>query len=342
MQLGEPFALEDHRVTLRRRSSTKRLVSRATSGSSPTDVDRAAGSGPARPGAQVLECGREDELLAEVLGILVEREARAERRDLEEDAARLAEVDRAEPEAVDDRRRVHSGRGHRSRARPRAPPSTTPRRRGGRFPRRRRRARPAARRRRRARRVTRRAPPRRPRPPASKPSVSSSSARLASGDGANARTASNPWSASSAGTSGCSAMSGASATDETTSRWRSPSGSSNVTPPSSRVGARRAEPRLPEVERRLRADAPLDRVHHPGARATAAHARILEERDVAARRSLLVRVEEVVDGRVVLVDRLLHHPQAEDARVEVDVPRRVARDAGDVVDAVERHVSEPN
>src|SRR5207248_6473980 len=55
--------------------------------------------------AQVLECGREDERLAQVRRVLVGREARAERRDLEQDAARLAEVDRAEPEAVDDRRR---------------------------------------------------------------------------------------------------------------------------------------------------------------------------------------------------------------------------------------------
>ena len=132
-------------------------------------------------------------------------------------------------------------------------------------------------------------------------------------------------------------MSGASSTEETTSRWRSPSGSSNASPPSSRVDASaERESRLPEVERLLRADAPLHRVHHPRAGSTAPNARVLEERDVAARRSVLVRVEEVVDGRVVLVDRLLHEPQAEDARVEVDVSRRVARDARHVVDAVER------
>ena len=52
---------------------------------------------------------------------------------------------------------------------------------------------------------------------------------------------------------------------------------------------------------------------------------------------LLVRVEEVVDGRVVLVDRLLHHAQPEHARVELDVRRRVAGDAGDVMDAFELH-----
>ena len=36
--------------------------------------------------------------------------------------------------------------------------------------------------------------------------------------------------------------------------------------------------------------------------------------------ALLVGVEEVVDGRVVLVDRLLDQAQTEHAGVEVDVP----------------------
>src|SRR5204862_5472642 len=56
--------------------------------------------------AQVLEVGRQREPLAEVLDRFVGREAGADRRDLEEDAARLAEVDRLEVEAVDDRRHV--------------------------------------------------------------------------------------------------------------------------------------------------------------------------------------------------------------------------------------------
>src|SRR5207248_5740726 len=42
-------------------------------------------------------------------GILVRGEPRSEGGDLEEDAGRLAEVDRAEPEAVDDLRRVPTG-----------------------------------------------------------------------------------------------------------------------------------------------------------------------------------------------------------------------------------------
>ena len=97
------------------------------------------------------------------------------------------------------------------------------------------------------------------------------------------------------------------------------------------------EPALPEVERFLRRDAPLDRVHHPVAGTPATRAGILEERDVAPRRALLVRVEEVVDGRVVLVHRLLHEPEAEDTRVEVDVARGIRRDAGDVMDPVQPH-----
>src|SRR5438067_13421930 len=42
-------------------------------------------------------------------GILVRGEPRSEGGDLEEDAGRLAEVDRAEPEAVDDLRRMPTG-----------------------------------------------------------------------------------------------------------------------------------------------------------------------------------------------------------------------------------------
>ena len=72
-------------------------------------------------------------------------------------------------------------------------------------------------------------------------------------------------------------------------------------------------------ERVVRGDAERDGVHHAFPGPAAARARVLEERDVRARASLLVRVEEVVDGRVVLVDGLLHEPEPEDARVERDV-----------------------
>src|SRR5207247_6082131 len=85
------------------------------------------------------------------------------------------------------------------------------------------------------------------------------------------------------------------------------------------------------------ADPPDDCVHHPGPSRPAPRARILEERDVRAGAADLIGVKEVVDGRVVLVDRLLDEPEPEHARVVLDVLRRVARDAGDVVDAFELH-----
>src|SRR3954454_13407092 len=56
----------------------------------------------------MLERGRQRESLAEVLRGLVNGEAGAERGDLEQDAARLAEVDRLEVEALDDRRRARA------------------------------------------------------------------------------------------------------------------------------------------------------------------------------------------------------------------------------------------
>src|SRR5206468_1605805 len=57
------------------------------------------------------EVRRQRELLAEVLEWLVDREARPDRRDLEEDAARLPKVDRLEVEAFDHRRRVRTALG---------------------------------------------------------------------------------------------------------------------------------------------------------------------------------------------------------------------------------------
>ena len=46
---------------------------------------------------------------------------------------------------------------------------------------------------------------------------------------------------------------------------------------------------------------------------------------------------KVAVERVVLVHGLLDHPQPERPGVELDVLRRVARDARDVVDAFELH-----
>src|SRR3954447_26806466 len=52
---------------------------------------------------------RDAELLAEMFGIFVDGEAGREGRDLEQDAARLAEVDRAEVVAVEDLRHIAAG-----------------------------------------------------------------------------------------------------------------------------------------------------------------------------------------------------------------------------------------
>src|SRR5207248_2780411 len=62
--------------------------------------------------AQVLVVRRQRDLLAQELERLVDRETRPDRRDLEQDAARLAEVDGLEIEAVDHRGRVRSGLQH--------------------------------------------------------------------------------------------------------------------------------------------------------------------------------------------------------------------------------------
>jgi hypothetical protein len=93
----------------------------------------------------------------------------------------------------------------------------------------------------------------------------------------------------------------------------------------------------PEVDRRRRSDPPDDAVDHAVARAPRSGARVLEERQVKAGVGVLVAIEEVVDGRVVLVDRLLDEAEAHDPHVEVDVALRVGGDCGDVVYAVELH-----
>src|SRR5438128_7183651 len=62
--------------------------------------------------AQVLELWRQHQALAQVCGILVDGEARTHRCDLEQHPARLAEVNRLEPEAVDDRRRLGAALDH--------------------------------------------------------------------------------------------------------------------------------------------------------------------------------------------------------------------------------------
>jgi hypothetical protein len=97
------------------------------------------------------------------------------------------------------------------------------------------------------------------------------------------------------------------------------------------------EPLLPEVERRGRGDARDDAVHHAGARSPGDRAGVLEEREVGTGAAQLVGVEQMVDARIVLVDRLLDEPHTEDASVEIDVAGCVARDRRDVMDAFKLH-----
>ena len=103
------------------------------------------------------------------------------------------------------------------------------------------------------------------------------------------------------------------------------------------LGPLAGQPLGPEVERLGGRDPPADAVDHPVTGAPRRGARVLEEGDVRAGAALLVGVEEVIDGRVVLVHRLLHEPQSQYARVEVDVAAGVAGDGGDVMDALELH-----
>src|SRR5207245_2254988 len=103
---------------------------------------------------------------------------------------------------------------------------------------------------------------------------------------------------------------------------------------------RRGEAQRPELERLIGAHAKTDAVDHPRARAALSQAWILEEGEVGAGASFLVGVEEVVDGGVVLVNRLLDQAHAHDAGVEEQVLRGVGRDRAYVVDAVQWfHVS---
>jgi hypothetical protein len=76
---------------------------------------------------------------------------------------------------------------------------------------------------------------------------------------------------------------------------------------------------------------------HPGPRPARSRARIFEERDVRAWGPFLIRVEEVVDGRIVLVDRLLNHPEPQRAGVEAHVLGSVPGDAGHMMNAFQLH-----
>ena len=67
----------------------------------------------------------------------------------------------------------------------------------------------------------------------------------------------------------------------------------------------------------------------------------VEEGDVRARVPHLVGIEEMVGRDVVLVDRLLHQPQAEHRGVERDVAGRVGGHRGDVMQSTQIHCLSP-
>ncbi len=93
----------------------------------------------------------------------------------------------------------------------------------------------------------------------------------------------------------------------------------------------------PEVQRGVARDPPGDGVDHARAVAAGHRSGELEERHDRAGRAVLVAVVEVVDVRCVVVDGLLDESQAERAGVEVHVARCVGGDRGDVVESFEAH-----
>ena len=67
--------------------------------------------------------------------------------------------------------------------------------------------------------------------------------------------------------------------------------------------------------------------------------RPVEKGDVGAGGAETIGVEQVIGRNVVLVHRLLDQPKPQHAGVEVDVPRGVRRDGGEVVDAFQLSIS---
>ena len=63
----------------------------------------------------------------------------------------------------------------------------------------------------------------------------------------------------------------------------------------------------------------------------------VEERDVGSGRGESVRVEQMVRGNVILVDRFLHEPEAQRSRIERVIARDVGGDGGEVMEASELH-----
>ena len=93
----------------------------------------------------------------------------------------------------------------------------------------------------------------------------------------------------------------------------------------------------PELERIGGANAPDDSVDRAVSSSAGSSVRELEEGEVSARTSLLVGVEQVIHAGLVLIHRLLHHAQAHEAGIKIDVALGIGRDARYVVNAFEPH-----
>src|SRR4029077_14378155 len=226
---------------------------------------------------------QKDELLAEVRRILVGGEAGAERRDLEEDTVRLAEVDGAEPEAVDDRRRPAAGLLH-----PLPPRLLVLHRRRPRDVMHRAGAGNAG-----ARSLF-----------VADPTAPGVAARLAVDEAERIEERRVPTRIARVRVDAFESLQRHLARDlwmVGNERLVGNVGDDEIVLQPLGIGEGNAAGALPpELDRVLRADAPDDGMDHPDARAPGRGAGVLEERDVGARRPVLGGVEEAIDGGTVL------------------------------------------
>ena len=216
--------------------------------------------------------GGSESFSPEALERLVDGEAGAQGGDLEQDAARLAEVDRAKVEPVDDRRRPHPGLESRAPARPRARRRMTPRRRGEWCPRPASRPPQVARRTRRSSRASRPSPPRKLHLPlgrGTRTPAPSRAARRSDRDPTRRRVRRrSPVARAPPGSRGARRSAARRSTSGTSSSCSRPSGSLNRrrTVDAMRLHLALAEPASPELDRIGRSDPPHDPVDHSVAR----------------------------------------------------------------------------
>ena len=136
--------------------------------------------------------------------------------------------------------------------------------------------------------------------------------------------------ASSAGISGWRATSGSSSRVDRCELEGEPSGSAKRSALLAN-GLDALLPSRPSQKSSASSDATRQRIGGPSRRPArpGTRFRVLEEGQVGAGLPI-VGVEQVVDGRVVLVHGLLDQPKPQHTGVEVEVPRGVTHDAGDI------------